>query len=41
MKIVEWVDPYTNEALEQTEKKIFNIFSFKINENCRMGGSLH
>jgi len=24
MKIVEWVDPYTNEALEQTEKKLFN-----------------
>jgi len=24
MQIVEWVDPYTNEPLEKTEKKLFN-----------------
>ena len=24
MKIVQWVDPYTNESLTETEKKLFS-----------------
>ena len=26
MKIVQWVDPYTNESLTETEKKLFRFY---------------
>ena len=33
MKIVQWVDPYTNESLTETEKKIIQVLHVMHYEN--------